>query len=381
MNWLDLPTLIAVNVFASLVFMGIFFSLWRYHPEESSFIWPFCSGLSLFTGICMFLLRPWLHDLISILVGNIGILYGHIFILTAVRSLYRQRLYGVYWLVPLPLLLALLVFTFVIPSMSYRVIAFCLSAIVVSALLLADLRLAYRQGHRLGSMTLLVAALTDLLVQSGRIILTLAYPLDGQLFDANPGSLLALINGLSYLVLCPLGFMMLYNERLQGQLKQEATHDHLTGLLNLRAFLTEAEQLLQSPRRQAITLALIDLDWFKKINDNYGHQAGDHVLEYFAQLLSMTLHGSDACIGRVGGEEFAVLWHNDSEQAREGLERLRQHLQHQPPYWERQAIALTFSCGMVSLGPECSTFDSLYREADRQLYQAKENGRNCLSMA
>ena len=125
-----------------------------------------------------------------------------------------------------------------------------------------------------------------------------------------------------------------------------------------------------------MSVAIIDLDYFKTVNDEHGHAAGDAVLREFAQRCKQHLRDLDL-IGRLGGEEFAVLLpYSNVDDASRAIERLRQHVTNAPVVYEGTAINISFSAGVTQLRQSDSKLDDWLARADEALYQAKENGRN-----
>ena len=167
-----------------------------------------------------------------------------------------------------------------------------------------------------------------------------------------------------------------------GTLASLAAHDSLTSLLNRGAFTNEVEQRLDARNRglaYPCALLLIDADRFKKINDAYGHDVGDMVLIAVARTLTESLRKDDV-IGRMGGEEFgAFLTRIDRNDAEETAERLRAAvagLEFTTPDGEHLTVSISVGC--VYFETEAN-FESLYRAADRSLYDAKATGRNRVS--
>ncbi|HBP41352.1 MAG: diguanylate cyclase [Vreelandella alkaliphila] len=163
--------------------------------------------------------------------------------------------------------------------------------------------------------------------------------------------------------------------RLTLRLAQEARSDPLTGLPNRRHFdLVLQERLASAFVNQApkvFSVAILDIDLFKPINDNYGHAVGDQVLQQLARLLTSLIQGSDL-VARIGGEEFAFLMSETSlEEAGKALEGLRHAIEVHP--WLPKPI--TASIGVTSYLLE-DTSESLMARADRALYMAKHLGRN-----
>lgn len=160
-------------------------------------------------------------------------------------------------------------------------------------------------------------------------------------------------------------------------LKEKASRDHLTGLYNPRAFegIFEQKMLETEKTRDSFSLLMLDIDHFKRINDTYGHSAGDAVLACFGDLLHRSVRSSDYC-ARKGGEEFIVLLNDcDSEQARQAAEKLRRLVEQQEfQLPDGKLLKVTVSIG-VSTYP-FTRADLLIDQADRALYRAKREGRN-----
>ncbi|MBF1165661.1 MAG: GGDEF domain-containing protein, partial [Dechloromonas agitata] len=156
-----------------------------------------------------------------------------------------------------------------------------------------------------------------------------------------------------------------------------ANKDGLTGLMNRRHFMQAAEMEQQRAQRyrRPVTVAMADLDSFKKLNDTYGHAAGDAVLRAFAEQVRETLRQSDL-VCRYGGEEFAFLFPEigPAETARLA-ERLRLACAgHDVPLADGRRIRATVSIGLADAS-ECP-IESALRQADEALYEAKRQGRN-----
>jgi two-component system cell cycle response regulator len=159
-----------------------------------------------------------------------------------------------------------------------------------------------------------------------------------------------------------------------------ATVDKLTGVSNRQALLAGLFNEVERAARyhRALSVAFVDIDHFKAINDTYGHLAGDQVLREFARRVAETVRGVDlAC--RMGGEEFVVVMPGtDGAVALKVAERLRKVIADVPfAVPDRsQTIAVTVSVGMAMMAPEADTPQSLLKRADEALYRAKRDGRN-----
>jgi len=169
------------------------------------------------------------------------------------------------------------------------------------------------------------------------------------------------------------------HKKAQRELERLSQVDALTGLANRRHFMTQAEQELVRALRYggALSVFMMDIDHFKAVNDTYGHQTGDLVLQKLGSLCRDALREVD-CVGRVGGEEFAVvLPQTDGARALEVAERLRQivattdlALEHGLP------LHFTLSIGVTTLHGGSANIDTLLGQADSALYEAKRGGRN-----
>ncbi len=174
--------------------------------------------------------------------------------------------------------------------------------------------------------------------------------------------------------------------KLEQRIRHLAMTDALTGLLNRRAFMERMEQEVQRSLRENTPFALImaDIDYFKRINDRYGHQAGDLVLQKFADRLTESSRPYDV-VARYGGEEFVIcLLGADGFQAESFTERIRQKVEEMkiilPGY--SQAIHITASFGTASLSLESDdSLGLIIKRADDALYRAKAEGRNCVCSA
>jgi diguanylate cyclase (GGDEF)-like protein/PAS domain S-box-containing protein len=168
------------------------------------------------------------------------------------------------------------------------------------------------------------------------------------------------------------------HKALEIHLKHLARHDSLTGLLNRRSFLEETAAQIEISRRyqRPLVMMMLDLDWFKQVNDTYGHAVGDLALIHFASLCRGVFRKADR-IARVGGEEFAVLMpETELKAAQDMLDRLRQQLQSVPLEAAEKRIFLSFSAGFTSLTRRDNSTEELLHRADQLLYQAKRTGRS-----
>lgn len=162
------------------------------------------------------------------------------------------------------------------------------------------------------------------------------------------------------------------------QLQQLSSTDRLTGLYN-RGHWEESLRAAYARHQRygnAVSLVMLDIDHFKRVNDAYGHQAGDKVIEQVARLLREHVRDSDVA-GRYGGEEFGVvLSDTDSNGARTFAERLRHSVEALEVLYNDQSIRFTISLGVADLSPPSNSHADLIAWADQALYTSKKTGRN-----
>jgi diguanylate cyclase (GGDEF)-like protein len=205
------------------------------------------------------------------------------------------------------------------------------------------------------------------------------------LLDSTPLNVAWLALGILVLPALSIGMVLLAHDRMAERLERLANQDELTGALTRRAFLAQAASALDAARAtgQRVTLAIVDIDHFKSINDRYGHAAGDRVLAQFGRIVKGRVRGSDV-FGRLGGEEFALLFPDMTRDEAIGrLDELRvltlsvrrsaDAIAREPDHASHEG--LTFSAGVDALRAE-DTLTILMARADAALYVAKTRGRD-----
>ena len=192
-----------------------------------------------------------------------------------------------------------------------------------------------------------------------------------------------LVAGLIAAILAPLmtySFIRLSQQlaEAQEQLRILATVDDLTQAFNRRHLLTLAQLEWERAERyqRELSLAILDIDHFKHINDSYGHQLGDRVLRQISQLCQSELRGSDL-LGRYGGEEFLLLLpETGMQEAVIVAERIRQSIEDHEFHTPSGSARVTASFGVATLSSKAPDIDALLLCADEALYKAKSGGRN-----
>lgn len=167
---------------------------------------------------------------------------------------------------------------------------------------------------------------------------------------------------------------------LINRMNEMNVKDALTGIYN-RRYIDEKlpiDLLNCGMNAEHISVIMADIDWFKRVNDTYGHQTGDCVLRQFAQILSECLHRGSDWVARYGGEEFLICLPNaDRDIAAEIAQQMRSRIEQEALRCGDEQIHITSSFGICSIKADFTeSAEEMIRQADRKLYEAKQNGRN-----
>lgn len=169
-------------------------------------------------------------------------------------------------------------------------------------------------------------------------------------------------------------------ELAKVQLEKLAAEDHLTGLKNRREFsrILENEFYRANRYQHDLSIAIVDTDYFKDINDTYGHLAGDEVLKAIAEILTASIRQSDIAT-RIGGDEFCIIFpESDSPKITQLVSKLCDTIANLTIPFNRDSLTITCSFGIASIDANQQDADDLVACADKALYKAKHSGRNCV---
>jgi len=199
--------------------------------------------------------------------------------------------------------------------------------------------------------------------------------------DVGPDDVL--INGTLFVVaqaqVCiAFGLILLVSQRYAERLRRLSATDHLTGALNRLGLEVQGRRVMQRAMRshRSVTVMMVDVDYFKQINDNYGHPVGDEVLRQLARLLKAELRPLDL-MARYGGEEFVLVLDGlESIEAVKVAERLRATVEQQTVQVDGHAIRYTVSVGVVGAADAGYDLMRLIAFGDIAMYEAKRGGRN-----
>ncbi|GAB3274197.1 GGDEF domain-containing protein [Parahaliea aestuarii] len=290
-------------------------------------------------------------------LAELGMTIYSLFLLKRLRGVESLQRVAILFLIPF---FSVMMFALWVPGTSVTIFGWVLVIPLISHLLL---------GRRTG------LAMSLFYMTAASVLFWLRYQQAPELTD--PRSL-ANVTVIAFCVLALSHIYELSRERSEAHLADTARTDFLTGLNNRLGFTEAFERERKRAQRGGSNLALLvmDLDHFKRVNDRYGHDCGDAVLVHVAQLMAERLRDTDD-MARLGGEEFGVLLANtDKLQALKVAQALCDAVASQPVHTNGQAIAVTLSAGVATLGADGDDLASLYAAADERLYQAKDAGRN-----
>ncbi|WP_417487864.1 GGDEF domain-containing protein [Maricaulis sp.] len=331
-------------------------------------------------GLGLISLRGFVPDVVGVVIGDILAAGGFLILLEGVARFAGQRV--PHW--QLGALAGLVVFgfpvfTWAVDIAALRFAIFGIGVIVPCLLMLPYLTVI---GHRDGLPGVRLLRYTIFLFVIALAVLSSSI----LLFDPDLPSVLApsqmMALGILFLMVVEtnlvFGFVLLSAGRSASVLKQAALTDHLTGLPNRRAFEAVVnESFLSSPAAVApAAIAVFDVDHFKQVNDTYGHDVGDAVLQHVADILKSAIRETDH-VARLGGEEFVALIHSHSSvTVQDVAERVREAVQDHPFRLDGREIPVTISAGLVEVTDAHPTLTGLFKRADAALYRAKDAGRN-----
>ena len=270
-------------------------------------------------------------------------------------------------------------YTYADPSEALRIGSI---SMLYALLLGSSARSIYRQGQERTIIAHVTGALfalgTAIMAWRGLVYLFWPAAIPASAFDATPLQIAAYALGGLLPVVSTIGYLLMCTEFNQRELAKAATLDYLTGICNRRAIEDLATRSIAAARRHGIPLALmiVDVDHFKRINDEHGHQAGDVALVETVKRIRDSLRSEDL-VGRLGGEEFvAVMPATDGAAALAAAERMRASFGDRPMRLGEVERPITVSIGVAVLDAQDQVYSHLLRRADRAMYAAKTAGRN-----
>jgi diguanylate cyclase (GGDEF)-like protein len=330
-------------------------------------------------GVELLALRGLIPDFFSITAANSIMILINVFLYWGIAELLQLRR-PQRWILPasvIPTVILSLYFSYVRPEVSSRIIAISMIAVLQYGLIVHLLsgpapRRIHMPKRGLAVLFILYAGL--MIYRAWQ-----AYLHDPRsLISSAPTSTFSFLTPILVGVMTALGVIWLAMAQLQHELEAQSQTDSLTGLLNRRALEEIGTEAVEHARSHNSTLSLIilDLDHFKSINDEHGHDGGDAALHHAARCLRDNLRDIDH-VARLGGEEFvAVLPNTTQTHAAKIAEELRNCLAALTVEHLSREIRLSASFGVTTMLPTDATWLEILRRGDRALYLAKEHGRD-----
>jgi diguanylate cyclase (GGDEF)-like protein len=376
---LDPRTLLFSLILAnSLMVLSLFVAASVKGRDQGLNKWAIAVLLETFTWLLV-AVRGVIPEALSIVAANLCMAASYAFFLIAIHE-FQGRGFA-HWKLFVPLLAVLLMSGLLIDDISGRFIwggaIYTFQVALILRALWSDTEMRKGRAWRL----LFGGALMILLVLGMRAVAALS----GMADFAQPQNQIALhwvqvitfIAVMTTALLGSVGFVLMIKERTDREVMHLAMTDSLTGAPNRRALIEQAELVLAQRSRRPMSLLMIDIDHFKRINDTHGHPLGDEVLRQTVALMVQRLRAGDV-LGRYGGEEFCVIAPDtDPAGAQILAESLRGILADTPLRTEAGEISVTVSIGVACVASEGKReLKWLLAEADAALYQAKQTGRN-----
>ena len=379
---LDFRTLSLTLMLFSIVFGLGMFAYAREHAKFSG-IKTIGAGHFLIGGGCVLLgLRHFIHDFASVVLSNLAIIMGVILIYRGLFRFLGLTLRSERWLSPALLVLlapVMYFYTFHAPDLNLRIQAFSTTFAVASFIgacgLLQHPETRTRSVIRmLIGMFLLVSAFFVF-----RVLWSFYDVAPDDFMNAGLLSALAVLAGEFLVISSSFATIWMASDELQNELSEIARIDPLTGAYNRRAFDEACGMEFSRSLRSGSSFAIImcDLDYFKKVNDQYGHHVGDQVLQRFADTLKNRVRHHDV-VARFGGEEFVLLLpDNNAEQGMQVAEQLRAKTAATQIAIGRDIdLAISASFGVAQYCDGDREWSAVLHRSDTALYAAKKQGRN-----
>ena len=383
MGWqFDIRTALFLGALLTLLIGLLLFAVRRQFAAalQPSLRWWIIATLVHPLGFLLIGLRALVSDWWSTVLSNalIGVAFASFAIALRIFNGSPQRRGRLYALLAGTALLAVW-YTFVDRNEALRIGTI---SVLYALLLGTSARSIYRRGqersiigHVTGGMFLLG---TGVMAWRGVVYMFVPEAIPASAFVATPMQVAAYAAGGLLPVVSTIGFLLMCTEFNQRELARAASLDYLTGICNRRAIEDLATRSIAAARRHGVPMAsmIVDVDHFTRINDEFGHQAGDVALVETVKRIRDSLRSEDL-VGRLGGEEFvAVMPSTDAASALAAAERMRSSFADEKMNIGERELLITVSIGVAVLDAQDQVYSHLLRRADRAMYAAKTAGRN-----
>lgn len=378
---LDPRTTVLIGGITSGLMAIVLSLLARATPLPVPGLWHWVGGAWLvFSALLLVGLRDWISNLATVTLGNGALMLAYILWLAGTHRHLEQRIRWAPWLLAWALATALVSwFIFVEPSFRVRTVVvagLCAWLSVHHALVLLRHPRAERFGRAIGVSLTITWLLILSLVYCIRALHAAWFP------QGDTGLLTQAAVQIVYtgsFTICNLmlviGFATTASDHVRARIEDKAIHDPLTGALNRQALMDslERERARSARTGQPFSVAMLDVDHFKKINDSHGHPVGDRVLVHLCRRMSALVRPNDV-VARYGGEEFVIVM--PATGLAEALQAGQRLLTHAVQTDGEALPAFTVSIGLAQWSGVDNTAETVIARADAALYAAKANGRN-----
>jgi diguanylate cyclase (GGDEF)-like protein len=374
-SWFDNRTLFSCQLLLAFVFAVLFFSMRRTNPNLRGIGTIALSFLFGVIGILLLFLRGSVPNLLSMTVANALVLISFTLQYRATLRFLgiRRHLYPV-WALNTGTLLVVFYYSQIQHNIVLRVIASSLTIAVIRGLTSLVL---FREARGRVHMRLFAFAMgVFALLSCARAVVSYLNGAPSNFLQNSSFQTIAMAGDLLYICIVGLFFCTMINSKILAQVKDQSEQDPLSGTFNRRGIEHRLSIELKrlAHKTQKLSIALIDIDYFKSINDTAGHAAGDDALRAVVAAIAAQLRATDL-LGRYGGDEFLlILPQTRCTDAFFAVERIRKAVSSFSLSFDKPSITLSIGISEAVSGENA---DSLLSRADQALYQAKRSGRNC----
>ena len=381
-EFLDLRTLSVNNILVSLSF-GMCLIL--YANKYPQFKGIKISGIAFLISSGAFLLlgfRNFIPDFFSIIIPNLMLVISMALVHFGLLLFYEFNLKQPQWLhggILLAVLVLFLIFTYADYNTNARIVIISFTVSIQCVFIMWTLLIAHQMNYHKANFMIAMAFLIFSTFFAFRGILTLS---EKPLLDFMNAGFLHALSIIVYqfvVIITSFGLVWIVSHKIHNILKEQATHDPLTRVFNRRALeeILNVEHSRSMRNQSPLSVIMLDIDYFKRLNDRHGHSMGDQVLVLIANLLVENTRGYDS-IARFGGEEFIVLLPDTPiDKARLIAEKLKDKVaNHEYRIKDNRKVEITASFGVTSCDLSKEPWLKVLDRCDRALYLAKESGRN-----
>jgi diguanylate cyclase (GGDEF)-like protein len=381
-EFLDLRTLSVNNILVSLSFGICLIMYSRHYPQFRGISTLGCAFIISSSGFLLIGFRSYIPDFFSIIIPNVLLVVSMALVHLGFSTFYEFnkisiKLFHLFMLVCI--FFSAMVFTYLDNNTNVRIVIISLIISTQCVYIMRTLLIAYQDNHHKANLMIAVSFLIFATFFALRALITLSEKPLINFMDAGILHSLSIIIYQFVVIISSFGLVWLVSHKIHKILKEQATHDPLTQVFNRRALeeIINVEHSRSLRNQSPLSVVMLDIDYFKRLNDRYGHSVGDQVLVTIAALLVNNTRGYDS-IARFGGEEFIILLPNTTvDKAQVIAEKLREKVEnHEYLIKDNRDVDITASFGVTSCELASEPWASVLDRCDSALYLAKESGRN-----